>query len=54
MEAALEGQPAAETTYQRAAETAMQGARPQSENAFKIELAGRCLMHALKLAAQPA
>nr|WP_265593715.1 hypothetical protein [Verrucomicrobium sp. BvORR034] len=54
MEAALEGQPAAETTYQRAAETAMQGARPQSENAFKIELAGRCLIHALKLAAQPA
>jgi xanthine dehydrogenase YagS FAD-binding subunit len=54
VEAALEGQPAAETTYQRAAEMAVQGARPQSENAFKIELARRCLMHALKLAAQPA
>jgi xanthine dehydrogenase YagS FAD-binding subunit len=54
VEAALEGQSAEESTYRRAAEIALQGARPQSENAFKVELAKRCLVHALKLAAQPA
>jgi xanthine dehydrogenase YagS FAD-binding subunit len=26
-------------------------ARPQSENAFKVELAKRCLTHALQMAA---
>ena len=54
IEAALEGQPATEQTFRRAADAAVQGARPQSENAFKIELAKRCLIHALKLATQPA
>jgi xanthine dehydrogenase YagS FAD-binding subunit len=54
MEAALEGQPATDESFRRAAEAAMQGARPQSENAFKVELAKRCLVHALKLATQPA
>jgi xanthine dehydrogenase YagS FAD-binding subunit len=53
-EEALEGQPASEDSFRRAAEIALQGARPQSENAFKIELAKRCLTHALKLATQPA
>ena len=54
IEAALEGQAATEQTFRRAAEAAVQGARPQSENAFKVELAKRCLVHALKLATQPA
>ena len=30
------------------------GAKPQSQNGFKVELAKRCLVHALKLATQPA
>lgn len=54
IEAALEGQAADEQTFRRAAEAAMAGARPQSENAFKVELAKRCLSHALKLATQTA
>jgi xanthine dehydrogenase YagS FAD-binding subunit len=54
VEAALEGLAANEQTFRRAAEIALQGARPQSENAFKVELAKRCLVHALKLATQPA
>ena len=53
IEAALEGQAATEQSFRRAAEAAVQGARPQSENAFKVELAKRCLVHALKLATQP-
>jgi xanthine dehydrogenase YagS FAD-binding subunit len=52
-EDALEGQPATEESFRRAAEIALRGARPQSENAFKVELAQRCLTHALKLATQP-
>lgn len=54
IESALEGQPAAEESYRRAAEAAVRGARPQSENGFKVELAKRCLIHALKLATQTA
>jgi xanthine dehydrogenase YagS FAD-binding subunit len=50
-EAALQGQPATPETFQKAAEAAMQGAKPQSENAFKIPLAKRCLAHALTMAA---
>jgi xanthine dehydrogenase YagS FAD-binding subunit len=49
-EAALAGQPANDATFRRAAEWALGGAKPQSENGFKIELARRCLAHALKLA----
>ena len=54
VEAALEGQAADEQSFRRAAEIALQGAKPQSENAFKVELAKRCLVHVLKLATQPA
>ena len=54
IEAALEGQPAGEDTFRRAAEAAVRGARPQSENAFKVELAKRCLISALKLATKTA
>jgi xanthine dehydrogenase YagS FAD-binding subunit len=49
-EAALVGQRASEATFRTAAEAALRDARPQSENAFKIELAKRCLAHALRLA----
>src|SRR5438552_10019016 len=50
-EAALVGQPANEASFRKAAEAAMRDAKPQSENAFKIELAKRCLTHALQMAA---
>jgi xanthine dehydrogenase YagS FAD-binding subunit len=53
-EQAMTGQPAAEAAFRNAAEAALRGARPQSENGFKVELAKRCLVHALKLATQPA
>ena len=49
-EAALVGQMADAATFRSAAEAALRGARPQSENAFKIELAKRCLTHALQTA----
>jgi xanthine dehydrogenase YagS FAD-binding subunit len=49
-EAALVGQPAEAASFRRAAEAALRDARPQSENAFKIELAKRCLAHALQTA----
>jgi xanthine dehydrogenase YagS FAD-binding subunit len=50
-EAALVGRPANPANFRNAAEAALRGAKPRSENAFKIELAKRCLTHALQLAA---
>src|SRR5437764_738234 len=50
-EAALAGQPANEANFRKAAAAAMRDAKPQSENGFKIELARRCLAHALEMAA---
>ena len=50
----LTDQPATGATFQKAAEAALRGAKPQSQNGFKIELAKRCLVHALKLATKPA
>lgn len=50
-EAALTGKAANEVTFRQAAEAALRGAKAQSENGFKIELAKRCLMHALRTAA---
>jgi len=50
-EAVLLGQPANPAHFRRAAEAALRDARPQSENGFKIELATRCLTHALNTAA---
>ena len=47
-ERALTGQTANEATFHQAAEAALRGAKPQSENRFKIELAKRCLTHALR------
>jgi xanthine dehydrogenase YagS FAD-binding subunit len=50
-EAALSGKSTSDAIFRQAAEAAMRGAKPQSENKFKIELAKRCLAHALRLAA---
>jgi xanthine dehydrogenase YagS FAD-binding subunit len=49
-EAALVGKPANATNFRKSAEAAMRHAKPQSENGFKIELAKRCLAHALQIA----
>jgi xanthine dehydrogenase YagS FAD-binding subunit len=49
-ETALVGKTADASTFRKAAEAAMRDAKPQSENGFKIELARRCLAHALQLA----
>jgi len=50
-EAALTGKPATDATFREAAAAALRNAKPQSENGFKIELAKRCLTHALRTAA---
>jgi xanthine dehydrogenase YagS FAD-binding subunit len=50
-EAALVGQDANAANFRKAAEAAMRDAKPQSENGFKIELAKRCLAHALQTSA---
>jgi xanthine dehydrogenase YagS FAD-binding subunit len=49
-EAALVGQPANKANFRKAAEAALRDAKPQSENAFKIELAKRGLAYALQMA----
>jgi len=49
-EAVLVGQPAEKGTFGKAAEAAMRDAKAQSQNGFKIELAKRCLTHALQMA----
>jgi xanthine dehydrogenase YagS FAD-binding subunit len=48
-EAALLGHPADAATFRRAAEAALHDAKPQSENAFKVELAKRCIVRALTM-----
>jgi xanthine dehydrogenase YagS FAD-binding subunit len=53
-EAALENKPAEEMHFRSAAEAALKPARPQSENAFKVELAKRCIVRTLKLATETA
>jgi xanthine dehydrogenase YagS FAD-binding subunit len=50
-EKALIGQPADEVRFKAAAQAAMKGAKPQNENAFKVELARRTLVRALSMAA---
>jgi xanthine dehydrogenase YagS FAD-binding subunit len=50
-EAALTGKAANDPTFRQAAEAALRAAKAQSENGFKIELAKRCLMYALRTAA---
>jgi xanthine dehydrogenase YagS FAD-binding subunit len=53
-ETALDGKTANEEHFRAAAEAALRDARPQSQNGFKIELAKRCLVRALKLATRTA
>jgi len=47
-EVALMGKPANAATFKTAAEAALAKAKPQKDNAFKVELARRCLVRALK------
>jgi xanthine dehydrogenase YagS FAD-binding subunit len=47
-EAALLGQAPDDALFRQAADLALAGARPQSRNGFKIELARLCLVHALR------
>jgi xanthine dehydrogenase YagS FAD-binding subunit len=49
-EAALIGKPADAATFRKAAEAALAPAKPHTDNAFKVELAKRCLIRSLKLA----
>jgi xanthine dehydrogenase YagS FAD-binding subunit len=49
-EAALLGKPADAEHFRKAAEAALAGAKPQRDNAFKIELAKRCVVRSLKMA----
>ncbi len=53
-EQALEGKEASEQNFRQAAEAALRGAKPQRDNAFKIELAKRTLVRALKVVSQAA
>src|SRR5437660_4886627 len=49
-EAALLHKPANAANFRAAAEAALRNAKPQSQNKFKIELAKRCVTHALQTA----
>lgn len=51
-EAELTDKPAVSSNFRKAAEAALRSAKPQSHNSFKIELAKRCLTHALETAAK--
>jgi xanthine dehydrogenase YagS FAD-binding subunit len=48
-ERVLAGQVPNDETFRNAAEICLRGARPQSQNGFKVELAKRCIVHAFKL-----
>jgi xanthine dehydrogenase YagS FAD-binding subunit len=50
-EAALVGRAPGADAFREAADVALRGAVPRSQNGFKIELAKRCVAHALALAA---
>lgn len=50
VEAKLVGQPPGKDTFRAAAEAFLKDAKPQSGNAFKVELAKRCLVHTLDAA----
>jgi xanthine dehydrogenase YagS FAD-binding subunit len=53
-ERALEGKEVSAVNFRHAAEAALQGAHPASENAFKVELSKRCLVRALTMATKTA
>jgi xanthine dehydrogenase YagS FAD-binding subunit len=46
-EKALVGKAATEANFRAAADAALHGAKPQSQNGFKVELAKRCLVHTM-------
>jgi xanthine dehydrogenase YagS FAD-binding subunit len=50
-EDALVGQSATDANFRKAANAALRDAKPQRQNGFKVELAKRCLIHALRTAA---
>jgi xanthine dehydrogenase YagS FAD-binding subunit len=49
-EAALMGKQTTAENFRRAAEAALAGAKPRKDNAFKVELAKRCVVRTLKMA----
>lgn len=51
-EKALMGKTATPTNFHAAAEAALHGAKPQSQNGFKVELAKRCLLHSMNQLSQ--
>lgn len=53
-ERSLEGHAVDLATFRRAAKEALRDAHPQSENAFKVDLAQRCIVRALTLATRSA
>ena len=53
-EAELTNQSASDDVFRKAADAALRNAKPQSQNGFKVELAKRCLVHALKTVTQTA
>jgi xanthine dehydrogenase YagS FAD-binding subunit len=53
-EALLIGDRVGDPAFRRAADAALRDAKPRSQNGFKVELARRCLVHALKQATQTA
>lgn len=53
-EHALQGKDATEANFRAAAEAALRGAKPLHDNAFKVELAKRTLVRALKTVTQSA
>ena len=53
-ESLLTGQPIGAPAFRQAADAALRDAKPQSQNGFKVELAKRCLVYALKQATQSA
>jgi xanthine dehydrogenase YagS FAD-binding subunit len=53
-ETELTNQSATDDVFRKAAEAALRNAKPQTQNGFKVELAKRCLVHALKTVTQAA
>jgi xanthine dehydrogenase YagS FAD-binding subunit len=49
-EAVLMGKAADDANFRRAADAALRDATRQSENGYKVELARRCITHALRTA----
>jgi xanthine dehydrogenase YagS FAD-binding subunit len=50
----LTGKEANADNFRRAAEAALKGAQPRDGNAFKVELAKRCVVRALTMASKTA